>query len=210
MTRSKFRGLGLGMLRRGWAASAALLLASAPAFGGTSKLWGAAGEAWTPTSCLPDYSRAGYHAGEAPLPEVPVVANVTDFGAVGDGVTDDTDAFAAAIAAAENGAVLIPAGRYVITDVLRISKSDVVLRGEGSGPAGSVLFIPQSLADVYGPSPSWSWSGAFIDIRPPQEVIATTATAVMTAAPRGDTSLTVASTAGVAAGQLVELQQRGS
>ncbi|WP_437922948.1 glycosyl hydrolase family 28-related protein [Sorangium sp. So ce291] len=184
-----------------------MLLASAPAFGEMSKLWGAAGEAWTPTSRLPDYSHAGYHAGEAPLPEVPVVANVTDFGAVGDGVTDDTDAFAAAIAAAKNGAVLIPAGRYVITDVLRISKSNVVLRGESSGPDGTVLFITKSLADVYGPDPEWSWSGAFIDIRPAQEVIATTATAVMTAASRGDTSLTVASTAGLAEGQLVELHQ---
>ncbi|XXX80176.1 glycosyl hydrolase family 28-related protein [Sorangium sp. So ce134] len=207
MTQSKFRGLGLGSLRRGWAAGVALLLASAPASGEMSKLWGAAGEAWTPTSRLPDYSHAGYHEGEAPLPEVPVVANVADFGAVGDGVTDDTEAFAAAIAAAENGAVLIPAGRYVITDVLRLSKSNVVLRGEGSSPDGSVLFITKSLADVYGPSPSWSWSGAFMDIRPSQEVIATTATAVIAAASRGDTSLTVASTAGLAEGQLVELHQ---
>lgn len=207
MTGSKFRGPGLGIVRRGWAAGVALMLAPAPASGGTSKLWGAAGEAWTPTSRLPDYSHAGYHAGEAPLPEVPVVVNVTDFGAVGDGMTDDTDAFAAAIEAAENGAVLIPAGRYVITDVLRLSKSKVVLRGEGSGRDGSVLFISKSLADVYGPSRSWSWSGAFLDIRPSQEVIATTATAVTTAASRGDTSLTVASTAGLAEGQLVELHQ---
>lgn len=46
------------------------------------------------------------------------VINVRDFGAVGDGVTDDTDAFAKAMAAlvasAEGGAFYIPPGTYKI------------------------------------------------------------------------------------------------
>ena len=37
----------------------------------TSDLWGANGEHWTPQSRLPDFSFAGYHCGEAPIPNVP-------------------------------------------------------------------------------------------------------------------------------------------
>ena len=36
----------------------------------TSALWGAHGERWTPDGRLPDFSYAGYHCGEAPLPTV--------------------------------------------------------------------------------------------------------------------------------------------
>src|SRR6185437_11707244 len=61
--------------------------------GVNSPLWGKAGEAWSASGRLPDFSFAGYHSGEAPLPNPPVKANVRDVGAKGDGVTDDTDAF---------------------------------------------------------------------------------------------------------------------
>ena len=44
----------------------------------TSELWGKAGEAWTPQSRLPDFSYAGYHCGDDPIPDVPVVANVRE------------------------------------------------------------------------------------------------------------------------------------
>lgn len=46
------------------------------------------------------------------------VANVHDFGAVGDGVTDDTAAIQAALAAAES--VYLPQGTYLITDRLMV------------------------------------------------------------------------------------------
>jgi hypothetical protein len=46
------------------------------------------------------------------------IVNVKDFGAVGDGVTNDTAAFESAINAAENGILLIPHGAYKITDHL--------------------------------------------------------------------------------------------
>jgi len=41
--------------------------------------------------------------------------SVTDFGAVGDGVTDDTAAFTTAATAAGDGAVFVPAGSYAVT-----------------------------------------------------------------------------------------------
>lgn len=82
-----------------------------------------------------DWSWAGYRDG-APLPSAPPRWNVKDFGAVGDGVADDTPALAAALAAAHadpagGGVVLLPAGTYVLRQPLRISRSGIVLRGEG-------------------------------------------------------------------------------
>src|SRR4051812_31415797 len=60
---------------------------------GISDLWGTNGELWNPIGRLPDYSFAGYRSGRGSIPEIAVTANVKDFGAVGDGKTDDTAAF---------------------------------------------------------------------------------------------------------------------
>ena len=97
---------------------------------GVSDLWGTNGELWNPMSRLPDYSFAGYHSGRQALPNVPVVANVKDFGAVGDGKTDDTAAFESAIAATSAGSIFIPRGRYRISRPITLQKSGVVLKGE--------------------------------------------------------------------------------
>ncbi len=101
---------------------------------------GQSGERWTPQSRLPDFSFAGYRTGNVAIPNLPVVTNVKSYGAVGDGVADDTQAFINAIAATSNGAVSIPAGRYKITEVIKINKSNVVLRGAGSG--STTLLVP--------------------------------------------------------------------
>ena len=140
--------------------------ATAPSY---SRLWGVNGELWNPQSRIPDFSFAGYHAGEAPIPHPAVVANVRDFGATGDGKTDDTAAFVKAIAATENGALLIPAGRYVITDILTVAKSNIVLRG--AGPDKTFLVCPKPLEKMK-PNPShttsgiatsnYSWSGGIL------------------------------------------------
>ena len=131
----------------------------------TSELWGDAGERWSPAGRLPDFSHAGYHQGESPLPEVPQTADVTEFGAVGDGITDDSQAFLDALDSVESGAVYIPAGRYRLTTVLRLQRSGVVLRGAGRDQ--TVLYFPDHLYAVEGEGPQqspygpygWSWSG---------------------------------------------------
>jgi hypothetical protein len=184
--------------------SAAVLLAT-PGRAQTSKLWGEQGELWTPTSRLPDFSHAGYHDGELPIPDLPVTATVTDFGAVGDGVTDDTAAFLAALAAAGEGAVLVPKGRYLITGELPIDRSKLVLRGVGSGQDGSVLYISKSLTDVHGAAPQWSWYGGFIHLRPAAPSI-TTRTTLAAAASRGDSTLKVTDGSAVAAGDVLLLR----
>lgn len=67
------------------------------------------------------------------------VANVLDYGAVGDGATDDTAAIQAALDASTE--VFIPAGVYM-TKKLTLSKFGQVLRGagiNGSGSTGTTL-----------------------------------------------------------------------
>ena len=131
-----------------------LLLAvafAAPAAAQPSKLWGRMGEAWDPRGRLPDFSYAGYRSGREPIPDVPVVVNVRDTGAVGDGSSDDSSAFQRAIDRAGEmggGAVLIPAGTYRLNDQLHLRDSGVVLRGEGRNE--TILYFTASLADIHG------------------------------------------------------------
>ena len=63
------------------------------------------------------------------------VTDVVQHGAVGDGVTDDTAAFQAALAAAGQGAVLVPAGDYLIRGALQIPPH-VALLGVGWNVGG--------------------------------------------------------------------------
>ncbi len=163
----------------------------------TSALWGLDGAAWDPAGRLPDVSFAGYACGERSLPKVAGVCNVRDFGAKGDGSTDDSDAFLAAIAKTEKGAILVPAGRYRITKILEITKPGIVLRGAGTDK--SVLFCPVPLNDI---KPDWgattsgkrtsnySWAGGIVWFkgRDGGKSIGT----VTTAAKRGDHELRVA------------------
>lgn len=61
------------------------------------------------------------------------VVNVKNFGATGDGTTDDTAAIQAAIDAVEvsGGIVFFPSGSYLISAFLTVQAPDVVLRGAG-------------------------------------------------------------------------------
>ncbi len=134
-----------------------------------SALWGKDGEKWDPAGRLPDVSYAGYACGEKPIPKVPVAASVRDFGAKGDGVTDDSEAFLTAIAKTGRGAIAVPAGRYRISKILEINKPGIVLRG--AGPGKTVFVCPVPLNDI---KPNWgqntggrktsnySWSGGIV------------------------------------------------
>ena len=82
------------------------------------------------------------------LPEPPVRAvsrSVRDFGAVGDGVADDTAALQAALDSLQPGeALLIPQGRYRFTSTLTLNRHEVSILGQGSG---SVLFADFLLSE---------------------------------------------------------------
>lgn len=210
---------------RRWVVGLGLLLV-APLLAGcdssTSQLWGRRGEAWDPAGRLPDFSYAGYHQGEAPIPQVPVAASVKDFGAVGDGETDDSQAFIDAIAAVESGAILIPAGRYLINEPLLIRRSHVVLRGESRD--STVLYFPRTLRQALGRGrdggpKGWSWGGAWIwlnanlrtgDSNGPVWDEGALLSELTADAARGDTSVEVADASGIEPGQLVRLVQQES
>jgi hypothetical protein len=193
-------------------ASAAAILALAPQY---SDLWGRDGERWSPAGRLPDFSYAGYHSGEAKIPEVPLTGgvNVRDFGARGDGEQDDTDAILKAVAAVQRGVVYLPAGRYKLTGIVEIRKSGVVLRGAGAGK--TILYCPKPLHEI---RPDWSattsgqktsnysWAGGFLWVRGStgRRALAT----VAEAARRGATRITLSTTDGLKPGQWIEIAQR--
>lgn len=99
---------------------------------------------------LPDFSYAGYGFGIAPIPaDAGTVVDVTTYGVIPDDGLDDTKAVLRALAAANavKGRVTLkfPKGRTQITEVLRITRSDIVLDGAGSGAGGSELWFPRPL-----------------------------------------------------------------
>lgn len=61
------------------------------------------------------------------------VINVKDFGAVGDGVTDDTAAIQAAIDAANGGTVYVPAGTYKTSATLNCTVIGASIVGDSAG-----------------------------------------------------------------------------
>ena len=102
---------------------------------------------------LPDFSYAGYGNGLPELPEASgAEVRVDDFGASADDGIDDTKAVLAAISHANGvaGPVIVrfSAGRYIVSEVLRIERPDFVLQGAGSGPGGTVLRFPRPLKQV--------------------------------------------------------------
>lgn len=100
---------------------------------------------------IPYVGRAGYHGGATRFPRRRVVADVRDFGAVADGTTDSAPAINRAIAAAGRaggGTVTIPPGTYRIDDVIRVDRSNVVLKGAGSGR--TTLYATKNLTELIG------------------------------------------------------------
>ena len=111
-----------------------------------SQLWVANGEKWTPTSRLPDFSFAGYRRGEE-LFRIPAESiSVSDFGAKGDGRTDDTEAFERALKVGAGKVINIPAGRYIFSKNFQIKISNLVLRG--AGPGQTIFIFTKNLARV--------------------------------------------------------------
>lgn len=94
-----------------------------------------AGEVGDSSAFVPDWSTAGYrHGGTPPRPKV--THRVTDFGARPDDAGDDTVAFRRALAETAKSAspvvLEVPAGKYLLSDILFIERGDFVLRGAGS------------------------------------------------------------------------------
>lgn len=181
------------ILAAAWVCLAAGLARSAE----TSHLWGTSGEKWDPAGRLGDFSFAGYRRGEEPFRTPPGRASVADYGAKGDGRTDDTAAFKKAIQAGAGKVILIPPGRYVLSDLLEIGSSNLVLRGAGSDKTvllfvkpGEQLRPKPARTDHNTTTSGWSWGGGLIAVGQRWRD-AGRAVGVVSPAKRGDTKLTV-------------------
>lgn len=124
---------------------------------------------------IPNCVYAGYHAASKDLPkDFPRagrdVANVKEYGAVGNGVNDDTGAVLRAITSGKKF-VYLPEGTYVLSDMLRLTTSNRIIFGDGT--ERTRLLFKKSLSDVLGaflkPNESynrWSNHGGLIWISP--------------------------------------------
>src|SRR5206468_4198680 len=92
---------------------------------------------------IPDFSSAGYKGGGVPIPYVPVKATVWPVSGDNSGKIQaaiDSVSALAPDAAGFRGAVLLKMGRYELEKPVSIKASGVVLRGEGMGDIGTILF----------------------------------------------------------------------
>jgi len=99
---------------------------------------------------LPDFSYAGYNHGIGDIPTIKgKVIDVTNHGVIADDEIDDSLAMLKAFDVAHDtpGSVVLklPAGKVIISEILRITRGDIVLRGAGSGPNGTDLYFPRPL-----------------------------------------------------------------
>lgn len=79
------------------------------------------------------------------LPSMDTWVNVRDFGAVGDGETDDTQSIKEALS--RNKTVYLPSGWYRITETIKLSKGSVLI---GLHPYATQLLIDESEANFSG------------------------------------------------------------
>ncbi len=122
------------------------------------------------TAVLPDYSWAGYKMGTEGIPDMKgKIFDVTKYGAIPNDSIEDFDGVQAAIKAAEaagGGIVFFPKGRYLINekegrrDGIVISKPNIILRGSGSGPEGTEIFMKQYMLPK-DPDKKWTVPAMF-------------------------------------------------
>ncbi|GAA3571400.1 hypothetical protein GCM10022395_21130 [Snuella lapsa] len=123
---------------------------------------------------LPDYSYAGYLRGEQAIPAGfnYQVFDVTDpvYGAIPDDENSDQVAIQAAIDAAEangSGIVYFPSGEYLVntdpndTSPITINSSNVILKGSGSIPGGTIINMKNYMRLPSGVS-TWNNSPMFV------------------------------------------------
>ncbi len=91
---------------------------------------------------IPDFSRVGYHQGDKPLPNIPVVKTLSPKG------EDDRKAIQEAIDEVSampvkkngfRGTILLKKGTYKVHGSLEIKKGGIVLRGEGDHENGTKI-----------------------------------------------------------------------
>jgi hypothetical protein len=177
----------------------------------SSSLWGRAGEKWSATGRLPDFSYAGYHAGEKAIPNAPGKWDLKrDFHAKADGVTDDSDALLKAIQSIKSGVLFIPAGTYVIAKRIDVLHGNLVIRGAGQNK--TILLFPNSLTDLFGNKATgneqseWAFRPGLFNVTAKDSIDTTTRLATVTAAAkRGDRVLHISNSIAIKQGEWIRL-----
>lgn len=189
---------------------------------------------------LPDYSYAGYGFGLAAIPEGsgPVIS-VTDHGAKPNDDRDDSQAILAALEAANkvDGPVRLrfPAGRFILSEILWIRRSNIVIEGAGMGPGGTQIDFPRPLRlvdktnvldplraylkkndkqqvekarNIDLPFSEYSWTGGFLWSRKPEGAKAPISLAAINSGRRGARELRLASSTPLRRGDIVTVSWR--
>ena len=176
-----------------------------------SSLWGVSGEKWTPAGRLPDFSYAGYQAGEAKIPNAEAKWNLKrDFHAVADGHTDDSAAVLNAIQTIQSGVLYVPEGTYLIAKRIDITKGNFVLRG--AGPNKTILLFPNSLTDLFGnkakgtEQSQWAFRPGLFNVTGQDPIDSSTRLAAITApAKRGDRTLQLSNQISIKNGEWIRV-----
>lgn len=169
-------------------------------------------------SILPDFSYAGYQNGEKQIDysakNLPIY-NVIDFGAVANDNISDKSAIKAAIAAALNsngGVIFFPTGRFIVQDATDdltsyiINKSNIILKGTGSGSGGTELFMKTPL-EPSDPNLFYSTPSLFIVGSGSSAINPTSITAN---AETGDFDIIAASSTGLVVGDWVLFEMQST
>jgi hypothetical protein len=187
---------------------------------------------------LPDFSYAGYGFGAEPIPQGRgQVISVTDHGAVANDGGDDSRAVLAALAAAHkvDGPVrlVFPAGRFILSDILWIRRSDIVIEGAGRGAGGTELAFPRPLRmvdktkvldplraylvenekrqvepkrNIDLPFSEYSWTGGFLWVMKPETAAAAAPAADLVAGQQGGKTVRLFAAPGLRSGDVVSIQ----
>lgn len=151
-----------------------------------------------------DYSYAGYRLGEVGIPnthEGLKTFDVTEYGAVANDDISDQEAIQSAIGAAEmdgGGIVFFPPGRFLVnvapekTDPVRITSSNIILRGSGMGQGGTTIEMKDHMLRRYSEEPEWRVSYMFVF--EPEEKSEPRSTVVTTNAAEGELTIEVENT----------------
>lgn len=100
---------------------------------------------------LPDFSYAGYRNGLEPKSAFKdvTILSPSKYGALPDDGLDDSRALIKMMEEVENvsGDVIIQfeKGQYILSEILYISRSNIVLRGTGSGASGTTIYCPRPM-----------------------------------------------------------------
>ncbi|TLX71390.1 DNRLRE domain-containing protein [Labilibacter sediminis] len=159
-------------------------------------------------SRLNDFSYAGYHYGEKAIPVVEnIIGKVTDFGAIPNDGIDDTKAIQKAFdkLARKKGVILFPKGRYIVNGdpenptQLELNGSNIVLRGEGSGEDGTIIYMSNKYL------PEKGFGDYVLEIGKEAPYFEKSSSKITTEAHRGDRTLIVESTDNFSSGDYVKI-----